>query len=354
MTEAPEQTPPAKPKGKLEWMGTTVVQTGWALLFMVAGSVYGILSYKLFGGNYAGRFHHKDDLMSVSFLVLVPLVLGVLLSYYYSQRHKTSLWRTLLVYGAPLPIVIFIAGAYLGEGIICILMGSPIIIVAALVGVGIGVLAKKLAYRALGKKLSIIVLLPYALLMAEQGMPTPVAIRTVDRSIFITASPEAIWQHINYPTNIQPSELAQGIAYRIGVPYPIEARTLEPRKGGMRELKWQRGVTFKEEITAWEPNRYIQWNYLFAADSFPPGSLDDHIKIGGHYFNLIDTSYRLTPLDGGTRLDVHVTYKVSTNFNWYSAKWADYLLGDSAEAILQFYKHRSEVNHSYAALELKR
>lgn len=356
MTEEPQSppppvTPPAPQKpSRFEWMSKTAIQSCVAMLFMLGGSIYGALSYKLFGGNYAGRLHGKDDLMSISFLILLPLVIGVLLSYHYSQRHQKSLWRTLLVYGGPLPIVMFIAGAWLGEGMICILMGAPIIVVAALIGVGIGILAKKLAFKALGKKLSIIVLLPYALVFAEQSLPTPVAIRTIDRSLFIAAAPEIIWHNINYPTNIKPSELEHGIAYQIGVPYPIEARTLEEKKGGLRELKWQRGVHFQEQITAWEPNRYIQWKYLFAADSFPPGSLDDHIKVGGHYFDLVDTSYELTPVEGGTILKVHVTYKVSTNFNWYASLWADYLLGDSAEAILGFYRERSEAGHSYAAL----
>ena len=33
----------------------------------------------------------------------------------------------------------------------------------------------------------------------------------------------------------------------------------------------------------------IHWHYQFDPDSFPPGSMDDHVAIGGEYFDLLDT-----------------------------------------------------------------
>ena len=82
--------------------------------------------------------------------------------------------------------------------------------------------------------------------------------------------------------------------------------------------------------------------YEFGPGSFPPGSLDDHIMIGGRYFGLEETSYTLEPEAGGTRLTIRVGARVSTHFNWYAGLWADYLVDDTARAILGFYKARSE------------
>lgn len=309
---------------------------------MSLGAFYGLSGYLFFGHDYAGRFRGQHDLMTLSFLLGVPLCVGLIVGYFISRRRKTSYLGTVYTAGSLMSFLVFLSGAFLGEGIICILMAFPLVILAVVVGAIIGRLSSKLAKRALGKKLSIIVMAPFLLVFGEQQLPVPNDIRVIDRSIHIAAPADMIWHHINYPTDIQPEELSQGVAYRIGVPYPIEARTLTPKKGGFRELKWQRGVTFKEEITAWEENRYIQWKYLFNADSFPSGSLDDHIKIGGKYFDLVDTSYRLTPEKTGTRLDIRVTYRISTTFNWYAEQWADFLLADAASAILNFYKNRSE------------
>ena len=175
-------------------------------------------------------------------------------------------------------------------------------------------------------------------------MDEPTRHQRINHSIEIAAPAEVIWHHINYPTNIQPDELKNGWAYRIGVPYPVSARTLDERVGGKRELQWQHGVKFQEVITKWQPTQHIAWRYEFEADSFPPDSLDDHIVIGGRYFQLNDTSYTLAPLpNGNTRLSISVGTSIRTSFNWYAEPWAKFLLSDTAQTILNFYKVRAEL-----------
>lgn len=132
----------------------------------------------------------------------------------------------------------------------------------------------------------------------------------------------------------------------IGVPYPIEARTIDGKVGGLRKLRWERGVEFDKVITAWMPNKRIAWNYKFWANSFPPGSLDDHVVIGGRYFDLTTTSYALIPENGGTALSIEGSTSVSTNFNWYAYFWARFFIGDAEKKILQLYKVRSERQQS--------
>jgi hypothetical protein len=132
----------------------------------------------------------------------------------------------------------------------------------------------------------------------------------------------------------------------------MEAVTVDTPQGRVRKLRWQRGVHFDEPIVAWDENRFIQWHYLFAADSIPAGALDEHVRIGGQYFDLLDTSYRLAPEAGGTRLSIHVTYRVSTHFNWYAGTLARVLVNDSARTILGFYKQRSERGEPVAAASM--
>ena len=43
----------------------------------------------------------------------------------------------------------------------------------------------------------------------------------------------------------------------------------------------------------------------------------------------------------GTRLAIRMSYRVSTHFNWYAAPVADWLVGDFAEVILDFYAKRA-------------
>lgn len=128
--------------------------------------------------------------------------------------------------------------------------------------------------------------------------------------------PAQVWQQLNHAANIQPAEFGASWAARIGVPMPLSAITHMTDTGRVRKSLWEKQVHFDEPITDWQPERYMRWTYRFDPTSFPPHALDDHVMIGGHYFDLKDTSFTLTPVAGGTRLDLQAHYRVSTQFNF--------------------------------------
>ncbi len=92
----------------------------------------------------------------------------------------------------------------------------------------------------------------------------------------------------------------------------------------------------------WQPQRRLRWTYRFTPESFPPGSLDDHVMIGGQYFDLLDTTYTLKPEGRDTLVTLRVNYRISTQFNLYADWVAQWLLGDFGDVILRFCKTRSE------------
>jgi hypothetical protein len=102
-----------------------------------------------------------------------------------------------------------------------------------------------------------------------------------------------------------------------------------------------RGAHFDQVAVEWHENQLVTWHNRFRPDSFPPGALDDHVRIGGEYFDVGDTTYALTPAEGGTRLTVRLRYRVSTHFNWYAGPLADLLVGNFADTVLGFYARRA-------------
>ncbi len=120
--------------------------------------------------------------------------------------------------------------------------------------------------------------------------------------------------------------------------------TVDTPEGRVRQVQWQKNVHFEEIVTEWQPNRLLKWRFRFSPDSFPAGALDDHVMIGGQYFDLRDATYTLTPREGGTELRVEVSWRLSTRFNWYADRVMQMLLNDASENILRFYKARSEAN----------
>jgi hypothetical protein len=308
----------------------------------LAGAGYGLLMRVGFEGIFRGdgAGNSAMSVMMVSFVVLVPLLIGAL-TVYFGGEHRGKLWFALL---APaIPVLAFIAGTavLLIEGSICIAMASPLFVALGAVG-GFSMWVLLRLYQPRRSTMLGVLALPLLFGAVETRAPLPDRVQASTGSIQVDAPPERVWQLINHAVDIRPDEMRDGLAYRIGVPFPLSAHTVAPGVGGTRELRWDKGVSFDEPITAWEENRYIRWDYRFGPDSFPAGALDEHVVIGGRYFDLRDTSYRLTPNAGGTRLDIHVTYRVSTNFNWYAGPLGRLLIDDAAHTILAFYKHRAE------------
>lgn len=107
-------------------------------------------------------------------------------------------------------------------------------------------------------------------------------------------------------------------------------------------------IHFDQISTIWEPGRRVLWTYRFTKDSFPPHALDDHVRIGGRYFDVIDTEYVIKEVSNGSLLRVVMHYRVSTNFNWYVRPIAYFLVANFEKTVLAFYAHRAESNFTSA------
>jgi hypothetical protein len=175
------------------------------------------------------------------------------------------------------------------------------------------------------------------------GATVAAVINTIARSVVIAAPADRVWHQLHHTRDIRSHEVAHGWMYRIGVPTPLSGVTEETPTGRVRKVTMGKSIHFEQMAAEWEEQRHVRWTYRFFEDSFPPHALDDHVRIGGHYFDLKDTSYTLTPSDAGhTRLTIRVSYRLSTGFNWYADRVAHLLIGNFEETILDFYRGRAE------------
>ena len=141
---------------------------------------------------------------------------------------------------------------------------------------------------------------------------------------------------------IRPDEMRDGWMYRVGVPLPLSGVTRREGMTLVRHVEMRSGIQFDQVSTDWEPARRVRWTYRFTPESFPPRAMDDHVRIGGPHFDLLDTVYTLVPEAGGTRLKVSMSYRVSTQFNWYAEPLARWLIGNFEEVALRLYARRAE------------
>jgi hypothetical protein len=306
---------------------------------LLAGVVSGILFRLLFSGDPGGPW----SAMTGAFINLAPTLVGAVTVYVAETMKRRSWWYYMT---APFfANCLFVLGTLLimWEGLICAIVIIPLFsFVGALAGLCMGVVCRMTNWPK--QAVYSLAALPIILGLGGDYLPTPAEFSSVQRSVIVQATPAQVWQHINHADNIRPEEFSASWASKIGVPMPVSGITEAlPNGERVRKSRWNKDVHFDEPITDWQPERYLRWTFRFTPDSFPAHALDDHVVIGGHYFDLIDTSFTLKPLAGGTQVDIKAHYRVSTQFNFYADFVAQLLLGNMLETDLTFYKNRSEL-----------
>jgi hypothetical protein len=308
---------------------------GWTAP-LLCGALVGIAIRILYWGKPGQAFNPMER----SFVLLVPIVVAAV-AVYVAERVRRRTWSDYFWIGV-VANALFVFGVFLImiEGIICVILAAPLFgLIGGLAGLGMGAVCRwtrwprHTIYGVAG--------LPLLLGGLEQYLPIPQDVHSVERTYIVSAAPEQIWPQLIRANNIRPSEIGGAWMYRIGVPLPLSAMTTLVDGKEVRHITMGKGIHFDQVAADWEPNRRVRWLYQFSADSFPPGALDDHVRIGGAYFDVIDTEYALRPVSGGTELRARMTYRVSTSFNWYARPIADFLIGNFEDFALRFYARRA-------------
>ena len=109
----------------------------------------------------------------------------------------------------------------------------------------------------------------------------------------------------------------------------------------MRHASFAGGVLFLETVDVWDPEHRLAFS--IHADRIPSTTLDEHVRVGGQYFDVLRGEYRLEPLaDGATRLHLSSQHRLTTDFNWYAHLWTDGVMDNVQENILLVIRERCE------------
>jgi len=283
--------------------------------------------------------------MAFALVLLGPIAVGAVTVYFAERQQRRTLgYHVAASLGAT---ALYVSGSLLilVEGLICAILIVPLF---ALLGLG-GGLIMLLVCRLTNwptQTLTCIVALPLALGAVEADFPLPDNVLQIERAVVIDAPPEAVWRELTDARDIRAEEIDGAWLFRIGVPVPLEGRMLDGREldSAMptRRVRMAKNVYFDEIVTEMRPNELISWRYDFYPDSFPPYALDEHVRVGGLYFDVHDTSYTLTRRGDTTELGIRMHVRVSTRFNWYANPLARFLIGNLEEWNLGYYKRRSE------------
>ncbi len=312
---------------------------------ILAGAGYGLVARLVFGfptrpqGPQEGQIF---GVMSVSFLVLVPIALGAFSVAALPLSLRRAVWTWVMLPAAACITLLMGLAVTLLEGAICIVMAAPIFVGLSVAG---GVVAGLVLRRrdARVPPLAALALLPFLSSPVELRAPAPSVSREVVTERVVDAAPEAVWREVIRVPEIDPDEIRGGFFTAIGIPLPLKAVLDREGPGALRIASFREGITFREPVGVWETNRRLGFHIQVVPESIAPGTLDEHVRVGGEHFEVTWGEFRLEPVEGGrTRLVLLSRHRLTTRFNAYAGLWTDAVMGDLQARIVEVIAHRAE------------
>ncbi len=274
-------------------------------LGMLAGNAVGaalcVLARVL--AHFVNRF---DDFIVYPSLLLIPFAIGLVAAWVWKPL---KLQRGDIVLLSVLCTLLGLGGAWVvfHEGIVCLIMVSPILYA--------GVLAGALAGRAWFSRKNDTLnfcLAPLAMLaIAAEPMLRSPHTGVVTDEIQIAAPPARVWPHV-----LAFSEIPDAPDYwlfRLGLPYPTATTNGGDFVGASRACQFSGGAVFEEVIAEFVPTQRLTFDIV---KSPPDPELLGHLDARRGQFELRDNGDGTTTLIGRTWYSLQI--RPTGYFDWWT------------------------------------
>lgn len=307
--------------------------------------------YPLLGGAAYGLLLHFSfeqkvqmlQIVSTVFLLIAPFCVGAVTVLASARGAPMPLGRAQAI--AALSMLLFLLGLFvlMFEGIICLVLISPVFFAASAVGALIAALVNNHWHRP--GTLHCFIVLPFLLGPLESILPPADSVQLVSSTILIQATPEEVFDQLANVQQIKPDELGFSLMHLIGLPRPIAADMSGSGVDAVRTSRWEKAVAFEERITVWQRPTAMHYAFHIPPGGIPRDALDRHVEMGGEYFTVVDGGYDLRPTSEGTELRLSTRFENKSRLQLYGNLWGKMVLADFHRSILGLMKHRAERAH---------
>jgi hypothetical protein len=279
-------------------------------LFLIEGIIYSNLFALVCFAIAYGISNWDSEVGSTlifSEFVLVPMSMGIMAMKFWSCTEKRLI--RLLPY-AILNTIIAIAfsGLFMGEGYICLVIVSPLVLGFMWSGVILG----KYIFGYNNKTLKTTTFSILIMLFVFDTFSEHDYTNMVSDEIVINAPKDIVWKYVGkHPVNTRKSDYW---LFKIGLPAPIQSTVTSDTLGAERKCVFSNGATFDEVVVELDKNRL----YTFDITKQPEDpEIIGHINIQRGQFILKENS------DGSTTLIGNSLYKLNVYPVWYYDLWAE-------------------------------
>ena len=306
-------------------------------------TAYALILRLIFGVK---TWNELFSVMSITFLFLLPTIVGALTVYLSKIENVKQIRYRIFIPWIPIFLFLVFTIVLSIEGWACWIMILPIFLFTASIGGLIGGYLK-LRNKKNTLNISIIVLFPFLFSPFEKLIDTIPSTYKAYTYIDINAPAEKIWDNVTKVEKI-PIHLDKGYLTRfLGFPRPVKAILNYEGVGGYREAIFTKGLVFHEVVTEYIENKKMVFTIKAFPHEIPSTTMDEHVVIGGDYFDVLKGTYEIEKLQNGrNRLHLYSFFKMNTTFNFYAGLWGKLIMKDIQNNILQIEKKRAEQNLS--------
>lgn len=310
-----------------------------ALWIVGVPTLYAVILRLFFGVH---SWQELYSVMSLTFLVCLPSMIGALTVYLSPIQSVRNLPYRIFMPWAPVMVFFLLTLALKLEGWACWLMVLPLFLIAAsLGGLAAGHFRLRQSYNRL--QMSLLALLPLVLAPLERMASVHPETYKAYTCIDIRSAPEKIWDNVTRVREIPAAADKGWLTRGLGFPRPVKAELNFNGVGGYRKAVFTNGLLFHEKVTEYEDQRRMVFSITANPHEIPSTTMDEHVVIGGRYFDVLKGTYELEKLsEGFYRLHLYSHFTLSTTFNFYASWWARWIMKDIQNNILQVQKYRSE------------
>ena len=246
-------------------------------------------------------------ILSFSEFVLVPIGMGIIAMKFWIETKSRLL--ALFPYAILNTLIaIALSALFMGEGIICIIIVSPLVLVFMWIGILIGkyILPKNRTRLRASTLLLLITLFVYDTFSEHHY------INEVTDEMTINAPPERVWKYVaEHPANTSASDYW---LFKAGLPSPIQSIVTGDTVGSERKCIFSNGATFDELVV--ESEHAKRYTFDIYKQPHDP-EIIGHIEILRGQFILEGNA------DGTTRLVGKSWYRLKVYPVWYYDIWAE-------------------------------
>jgi hypothetical protein len=281
---------------------------------ILAANIFGafvtaIFAGLLFASNASGRSSFVSSFLIFGIypsLALVPMGMGVVAAYVW-RKASLSVGEHLIWWLAASILAPFGAMVFWHEGLVCLLIGFPILFTFGAAGVLLG----RILFKRYPTEMNLTILPLLILAILGEGKLRTDRVAVVTDRLIIHGDPAEVWKHVvEFPTITTPPDYWLN---RIGLPSPSETTCEGEFVGAHRRCIFSNGLVFEETVTRIERKKLLTFDII---EQPRDPELLGHLDLHRGEFELYDNGDGTTTLTGRSWYTLHV--RPLFYFEWWT------------------------------------